>query len=208
MIKIKGLCKSYTKVIFDDFNLEIKAGQFVMLSGESGRGKSTLLNIIGMLDNEFEGDVEILGYQNPEIGSKIGRSLLNNDISYVFQNFGLIDNKSIYENLVIISTIRKLSKKQKCEEIKRVLKRVNLVVDIDSPVYELSGGEQQRVAIAKVILKSPQLILCDEPTGSLDEENAHAILQILSELNKLGSTIIVASHDPLTKQYANMIIEL
>lgn len=208
MIEINGLYKKYNKVIFDGLNLTINDGQFVLISGESGRGKSTLLNIIGMLDNDYKGDVVILDFENPRIDSKIGRMLLKNDISYLFQNFGLIDNKTIYQNLAIVSTIRKLSKQQKRFEIEKALARVNLDMDIDSPIYELSGGEQQRVAIAKIILKAPKLILCDEPTGSLDEENARTIMEILSKLNSKGSTIVIASHDPLTKEYVDSIIEL
>lgn len=208
MIKIKDLYKEYNKVIFDDFNLEIKEGQFVLFSGESGKGKSTLLNIIGMLDSDYGGDIEILGHENPQIDSKVGRLLLNNDISYLFQNFGLMDNKTIYENLAIISKIRSLSKKEKQKAIKEVLEKVNLQMSVDSPIYELSGGEQQRVAIAKVILKSPKLILCDEPTGSLDKVNANSIMQILTDLNRQGSTIVIASHDPLTKVYVDTEIKL
>lgn len=208
MIEINNLYKAYNKVIFNEFNLEIADGEFVLLSGESGRGKSTLLNIIGMLDSDYQGSVKILGYEDPVIDSKIGRKLLNDEISYIFQNFGLIDNKTIYDNLAIVSSIRKLKKSQKREEIEASLSRVNLQLDINSPIYELSGGEQQRVAIAKAILKSPRLILCDEPTGSLDEENARLIMEILCKLNEQGSTIVIASHDPLAREYVDTVVEL
>lgn len=208
MIEINGLSKQYNKVIFDNFDMDIDEGQFVLISGESGRGKSTLLNIIGMLDTDYEGSVCVLGYEQLQIDSKVGRRLLNNDISYLFQNFGLIDNKTIYENLVIISKVKKYKKKQRVSLMKEALEKVKLDMDINTPIYELSGGEQQRVAVAKIILKAPKLILCDEPTGSLDQDNAHAIMTILSELNKQGSTIVIASHDPLVKQYVTNIIEL
>lgn len=208
MIELNQLYKEYNKVIFEDFNMKIDKGQFVLLSGSSGSGKSTLLNIIGLLDSQYEGDLRLLGYDNPRINTKLGRSLLNSEISYLFQNFGLIDNQTIYENLAIISTIRKQSKKSKIDQIENALAKVSLNASVKTPIYELSGGEQQRVAMAKIILKSPKLILCDEPTGSLDSENADIIMKILSELNKSGSTIIIASHDDLVRQYVDYEIRL
>lgn len=208
MIEIEELCKSYSKEIFLDFNLTIEQGESVLISGKSGRGKSTLLNIIGMLDDDYEGNVNILGYDNPMIDSKEGRGLLKTDISYVFQNYGLMDNKTIYQNLNIVHSVRKLKKKNKAEVMNDVLEQVNLNLSIDTPIYELSGGEQQRVAIAKVILKQPKLILCDEPTGSLDSDNAKTILGILKKLNEDGSTIIIASHDPIVNDYVDRIIGL
>lgn len=208
MIEIEELCKSYSKEIFLDFNLTIEQGESVLISGKSGRGKSTLLNIIGMLDDDYEGNVNILGYDNPMIDSKEGRDLLKTDISYVFQNYGLMDNKTIYQNLNIVHSVRKLKKKNKAEVMNDVLEQVNLNLSIDTPIYELSGGEQQRVAIAKVILKQPKLILCDEPTGSLDSDNAKTILGILKKLNEDGSTIVIASHDPIVNDYVDRIIGL
>lgn len=206
MISLSNITKYYSKRLYEDFNLEIEERDFVLLSGPSGCGKSSLLNIIGMLDNEYEGNLTIMGYENPSIDSKEGRNLLRNDISYLFQNYGLMDNKSIFENLKIVklSGTRKDKKKQ-CND---TLAKLGLNMSLKTPVYELSGGEQQRVAMAKILLKRPKIILCDEPTGSLDKENAKLILELLKELNEAGNTIVIASHDDEVAKYANKIVNI
>lgn len=207
MIKIEKLNKKYNdKVIFKDFNAQINKGDFVLIHGESGAGKSTLLNIIGMLDDEYEGEVTILGKENPDIAEE-GLELLRNDISYLFQNYGLIDNESIYYNFNIINRVRKSKDKEK--QMKSVLKILGLEhLDLKEKIYVLSGGEQQRIAVGKILLKRPKIILCDEPTGSLDKENAMHIIELLKELNEKGTTILVVSHDMIFEEYVNKKIEI
>lgn len=206
MITLSNISKYYNKTLYEDFNLQINEGDFVLLRGVSGSGKSTLLNIIGMLDEEYEGDLTIMGYDNPRIYSKTGRKLLKNDISYLFQNYGLMDNRSIYQNLKIVSISG--SKKEKEQKYLEVLAKVNLDMDLSTPIYELSGGEQQRVALAKILLKKPKIILCDEPTGSLDQENAKGVMELLKGLNGDGSTIIIASHEQYLDEYVNRIVNI
>lgn len=209
MIKLTGINKSFNKnKVLNDIEIQIRENDFFLIKGPSGAGKSTLLNIIGMLELADTGDVCIANIKNPKINKKSGRNLLKNKISYLFQNYGLIDNKSIEYNLLIALKFKKIKKKEKIILIKKALNTVNLDKNIKTKIYNLSGGEQQRVAIAKLFLKDSDIILCDEPTGSLDEENRNAVLKLLTKLNKEGKTIIIVSHDPIMTNYINAYYDL
>ncbi|MFV0288374.1 MAG: ABC transporter ATP-binding protein [Mycoplasmatales bacterium] len=207
MIKIKNLSKKYgIKEIFKNLNLEIDQGDFIWIYGVSGAGKTTLLNILGMLDEDYTGSIEILGLKNPKIDGS-GKALLKNDISYLFQNYGLVEYESIYYNLNVINKVAK--KKDKKEIMQQVLQKVGLKhLKLKQAVYELSGGEQQRLAIAKILLKQPKIIFCDESTGSLDMQNAKVIMNLLKELNNQGATIVIVSHDDLVANYVNKKLEI
>lgn len=207
ILKISNLTKNYKdKKIFNSLNLEVNSGDFLWIYGKSGAGKSTLLNIIGMLEQDFEGNLKLFNYENPTIEGE-GKKILKNDLSYLFQNYGLIDNEDCYYNLNIINKIKgKINKKEMMIE---ALKEVGLdEYMLEKKVYTLSGGEQQRLAIAKIILKKPKLILCDEPTGSLDEENSIKVMEILKKLNDSGITIIIVSHDKRIEKYANKKLKI
>ena len=196
IITLKDICKKYDdKIIFDNFNLEIPKGDFVSIIGESGAGKSTLLNIIGLLENADSGDLIINNIKNPKLSRKSGVLLLRNNISYLFQNYGLIDNETVLENLLISLHFIHKSKKEKKIKISEALKKVGLNGYENKKIYKLSGGEQQRVALAKIILKPCDIILADEPTGSLDENNKLDVLHILQEFNEEGKTVVVVTHD-------------
>lgn len=192
--------------MLDGISLNIDEGDFFWIKGDSGKGKSTLLNIIGLLDEEYKGYLEIDGKSNLSINNKAGRLLLKNDISYLFQNYGLVDNDTIYQNLSMLKTLSK--SKNKKEKMLNALKIVGLNMPLNTKVFTLSGGEQQRVAMAKVILKDAKLILCDEPTGSVDEGNRNIILNILKEFNKQGRTIVIVSHDKYISKYATKTFEI
>lgn len=205
MIELININKSYYELeIFNDFNLKINEGDFVMITGSSGSGKTTLLNIIGLIENFDHGTLKVLDYTNPKLLKKSGRTLLKNNYGYLFQNFGLIDNISIYENLKIST---KYNKKSKTDIIK-TLKMVGINKDLDTIIYTLSGGEQQRVAIAKLMLKDADIILCDEPTGSLDKENRDIVMSILTKLHKQGKTLIMVTHDSEILSLASRVISL
>ena len=208
-VKLEDISKKFKeKVIFDKFSLEIEAGEFVSVMGESGTGKSTLLNIIGLLEKADSGDVIIHGVKNANMYKTNGRNLLRNNIAYLFQNYGLLENETVMYNLAISSRFLKLSKADKHKKTLEALAQVGLQGFENKKIYTLSGGEQQRVALAKIILKPSDIILADEPTGSLDDKNKDSVLQILKRLNNEGRTVIVVTHDTVVSECAKRIINL
>lgn len=207
VIKLEHIKKSFgNRVIFDDFNLQIEAGEFLCISGESGKGKSTLLNIMGILDTPDYGDVTILGQKNPYFTTKSGKRLLRNEISYIFQNYGLVEDRSVKYNLEISG---EFSRKNKKQDLIEALNKVGLNESfLQQKIYALSGGEQQRVALARLYLKDCSIVLADEPTGSLDAKNRENIMKILLDLNKKGITVIVVTHDFEVEKCASRVIKL
>lgn len=202
MIQISNLSKAFgDHVLFDNFSLTVDSGEFVILSGTSGSGKTTLLNIIGALEKFDSGSVMIDGIDinNP----KTHRQYFSDKVGFLFQNFVLIEDKTVRQNLAMI---RKSNASG--VSIEDALSRVGLADKIDSKVYTLSGGEQQRVALARLMIKKCDLILADEPTGSLDKKNAERVLRILSDLNKLGKTIILVTHDEEIKKRGWRVVDL
>ncbi|NLJ16656.1 MAG: putative bacteriocin export ABC transporter [Clostridiales bacterium] len=209
VIKLINICKKYDdKVIFDNLNLEINEGEFVSIVGESGAGKSTLLNIIGLLETADSGDIIIHNVKNPKLQKRSGSILLRNNIAYLFQNYGLIDNETVLENLMISLRFRQMTKKEKIKEAQKALENVGLSGLGKKKVYKLSGGEQQRVALAKIMLKPCDIILADEPTGSLDNDNKHAVLNILKKFNEEGKTVIVVTHDSVVAECAKRSVKI
>ncbi|WP_197066532.1 ABC transporter ATP-binding protein [Beduini massiliensis] len=209
IIRINGLTKTFNnRKIIDNMNFTVSEGEMIAVTGKSGTGKTTLLNIIGLIENFDEGNYWFYDQLNVKPNSKEATLLIRNHISYLFQNFALIDDESILNNLLIGLEFKNLNKKEKIEEINNVLQRVNIQHELHTKVSSLSGGEQQRVAIARLILKQGQLILADEPTGSLDEENREVILSLLKELNRDGKTIIIVTHDLYVANKCDRIISL
>lgn len=193
LIKLENITKTFNgEPIFVNFNLEIDKGEFLGIAGRSGAGKSTLLNIIGLLE-ECEGTVSIKGKKIDNINSKEARLVLKNDIGYLFQNYALIDDLTVYDNLTII--FDKTPKKERRTLALRELSELGLGDVLEKKIYQLSGGEQQRVAMARLILRDSEIILADEPTGSLDKKNGAIIMSLLKELHMQGKTIIMVSHD-------------
>lgn len=208
MIKLENVSKSYSKSILKNISLEIKQGEFVAIVGESGKGKSTLLNIIGLLEKADSGKVFIDGECNIEPNSSKVAKVLRYKINYLFQNFALIDEKNVYKNLMLSLQYVKANKKRKIQMIDSVLSKVGLEGYGNRKVFELSGGEQQRVAIARCMLKPCKIVLADEPTGSLDINNRDRVLKLLNELNKEGKTIIIVTHDKEVAESCGRIINL
>ena len=196
-ITLKNINKRFgDNIVLDDFSIEVTQGDYVSITGESGKGKTTILNIIGMLNVPDSGTVTILGNKNPDFSSHVAIQLRRNNISYLFQNYGLIDTETVEYNIHISLSFKKLSKAEKKQMIMEALERVGLSGYEKRKIFTLSGGEQQRVALAKIIAKSPTIILADEPTGSLDEKNKNYVLKILDDFNREGKTVIVVTHDP------------
>lgn len=183
-------------------------GQITTVFGPSGVGKSTLLNIIGTLESFDDGDVNLFGMNAPKINSKQAMLLRREKISYLFQNFGLIDDQSIKQNLEIACQYMHTSKKEKQLKINKALQTVGIELDIKTKIYQLSGGEQQRIAIARLLLKPSELILADEPTGSLDFKNRNFIIQEMLNLKSKGKTIVIVTHDPEFKKISDNIVHL
>lgn len=202
MIEVKNISKSFeSNEIFKNFDLTIEDGEFVVITGKSGCGKTTLLNMIGGLEKVDEGEILVDGVdickrrnQLPYFQKKVG---------FLFQNFALVDTKTVRENL---DMIYKKSRSEISPE--EALEQVGLKDKIDTKVYKLSGGEQQRVALARLMVKKCDIILADEPTGALDIGNAKMVLDILKELNKMGKTIIMVTHAKEFVVYGNRNIAL
>ena len=167
------------KILFHDFSLAIERGEFLAIMGESGAGKTTLLNIMGLLEKPDSGAVTICGQKNPAFSSRAAVELRRHRISYLFQNYGLVDTETVENNMRTATPFKRIGKKEERRLIAEALEQAGLKGYEKRKVYTLSGGEQQRVALAKVIAKSPQIIFADEPTGSLDEHNRNDVLAIL-----------------------------
>lgn len=202
MIELININKSFgDKVLFDDYNLKIKRGEFVIISGDSGSGKTTLLNMIGALEKVDAGQIKVNGIDI--LNKRNQLKYYRNTVGFLFQNFVLLEDKTVYQNLNII-----WKNNRSGLSIEEALKKVGLEDCINSKVYTLSGGEQQRVALARLMIKKCTLILADEPTGSLDRKNAERVLSILKQLNKEGVTIIIVTHNDELKEKGDRIIEL
>lgn len=203
MIKLSGVSKSFgERKLFDNLNLEINDGEFVIFMGASGCGKTTLLNIIGSLEEITEGEVLIDGKDIFKSSNHI--RLYGEKIGFLFQNFALVEQKTVRENLALVK-----GKFRSPKTIEAALEEVGLADKIDSKVFTLSGGEQQRVALARLMIKKCDIILADEPTGSLDKANAVAVMEILKEMNtEQHKTVIMVTHDESLKSYGSRIIEL
>lgn len=210
LIKLDGVYKSFgDKEIFSNLSLEIEAGEFVAIMGASGAGKTTLLNIMGLLDSPTKGSVTVCGKQSSAgLSSGTATLLRREQMSYLMQNYGLIDTETVEYNLSISARFKKVNKQQKRQLYEYALGRVGLAGFEKRKIYTLSGGEQQRVALAKIIIKSPQIILADEPTGSLDQANRDVVLKMLENFNKEGKTVVVVTHDPVVNSCANRHIKI
>ena len=209
MIKLENVTKTIgKKVILENLSLKINQGDLVAIVGKSGSGKSTLLNLLGLIDGDYTGHHEIFGQQNVPVNSVKSQAIIREHISYLFQNFALIDNETVEYNLMLALKYVKLSKKDKVKKIEEILERVGLPSTLHQKVSELSGGEQQRIAVARAILKPSQLLLADEPTGSLDPENRDLVLNFLLDMNKEGKTVIIVTHDAYVAQQCHRVIEL
>ena len=202
MIEIKNLNKSFGEnVIFKDFSCQIKDGEFVVFAGKSGCGKTTLLNIIGALEKPDGGEIIVDGIDITK--RKNQKNYFKNTVGFLFQNFALIENKTVKQNLDFIQ------KNQRTETtVSEALNQVGLSGKEDTPVYKLSGGEQQRVALARLMIKKCKLVLAEEPTGSLDRDNADTVMEILKKMNEKGKTVILVTHDGRIIENASRVITL
>ena len=208
MIELQHIWKQFgSRIIFSDLNLNFQSGIVYALIGDSGCGKTTLLNMLAKLETFDKGEIV---YKGKSLTSLKNEEFYRNELGYLFQNFGLLESQTIRENLELGLIGKKQNKKQEKERLLlQALQAVRLdYLSLNQKIYELSGGEAQRVALAKIILKNPPLILADEPTASLDPKNSKEIMEILLELRNANRTIIIATHNPSIWKMADQVIHL
>lgn len=213
MIKVTDLSKVFrTEEIettaLDKVSFEIKAGEFVAIMGPSGCGKSTLLNIIGLLDNPTGGSYEFQGTEVSSLKERERTRSRKGNIGFVFQSFNLIDELNVYENVELPLRYLNISASERKRKVTAILKRMNISHRARHFPQQLSGGQQQRVAIARAVVADPKLILADEPTGNLDSRNGKEVMDLLTELNKEGTTIVMVTHSQRDAASAQRTINL
>ena len=207
MIKIEHLTKSFgERIVFQDINLQFAAGKVYALIGNSGCGKTTLLNILAKLEPYDKGSISYRGQELRKIKS---HHFFKDELGYLFQNFCLLENETVAANLELGLIGQKLTKQEKKQREEEVLEKVGLdYLTLDRKIYELSGGVAQRIALAKVILKDPPLILADELTAALDPETSEEIMNLLLSLKKPDRLMIIATHNPVIWEKADEVIRL
>lgn len=189
-------------------NLHIEKGEFVAIMGPSGCGKSTLLNVIGLLDNPTSGSYFFDGVEVGGFKERHRTELRKGNIGFVFQSFNLIDELNVYENVELPLIYLNIKTKERKEMVEKVLERMKISHRKKHFPQQLSGGQQQRVAIARAVVANPKLILADEPTGNLDSKNGLEVMNLLTELNREGTTIIMVTHSLHDSEFAHRVINL
>lgn len=213
MIKTEKLCKVFRTdevetLALTDVDLTVAAGEFLAVMGPSGCGKSTLLNIIGLLDNPTSGSYQLFGKEVSRLNENERTDFRKGRIGFVFQNFNLIDDLTVEQNVELPLTYMKISSAERRKRVSEILSRVNISHRRSHLPSQLSGGQQQRVAVARALVTAPQLILADEPTGNLDSHNGQEVMELLSELNASGTTIVMVTHSERDAAYAHRVINL
>ena len=213
MLKLHDLYKIYRTdevetVALNGVNFEIEQGDFVAVMGPSGCGKSTLLNIVGMLDNLTEGsyfffDENIAAYKEAQL-----TAIRKQNIGFIFQNFNLIDELSVAENIELALLYHKMPSSQRKKRVARVMDRMGIAHRAKHMPGQLSGGQQQRVAVARAVVGNQPLILADEPTGNLDSVHGQEVMEMLRSLNEEGTTIVMVTHSPSHADYAHRTVNL
>jgi len=213
MIEIKALSKTFKSaqvetLALSNINIRIEEGEFVAVMGPSGCGKSTLLNIMGLLDAPSSGAYYFKGEDISNLLEKEKGQVRKNNIGFVFQNFNLIDELTVFENVELPLKYLGFHKKERKEMVLKMLERMQLIHRKTYFPVELSGGQQQRVAIARAVISNPRLILADEPTGNLDSIQGNEVMEMLRELNEAGTTIVMVTHSQNDADYSGRIIRL
>ena len=213
MIKIENLSKVFRTeevetVALNGVNMQVSEGEFVAIMGPSGCGKSTLLNTLGLLDNPTGGSYQLLGTEVADLQEKQRTRLRKGVIGFVFQSFNLIDELNVFENVELPLTYLGVKASERKRMVNDMLKRMNISHRAKHYPQQLSGGQQQRVAIARAVITNPKLILADEPTGNLDSKNGQEVMNLLTELNQEGTTIVMVTHSKHDAGFAHRIIHL
>ena len=213
MIKISDLEKIYRTeevetVALDKMNLEVNEREFVAIMGPSGCGKSTLLNILGMLDEPTSGNFQFNGTEVSKFNENRRSDLRKANIGFVFQSFNLIDELTVYQNVELPLIYNNVKATERKALVEAALEGVQMMPRKNHYPSQLSGGQQQRAAVARAVVNSPKLILADEPTGNLDSKNGVDVMQMLTQLNEKGTTIVMVTHSEHDAQYAQRIVRM
>lgn len=213
MIKTEKLTKVFRTDEVETYalngvDINVKKGEFVAIMGPSGCGKSTLLNILGLLDNSSEGSYQLNGREVSKLSEKNRTRTIKGNIGFVFQSFILMDELNVYENVALPLNYLNMRPKERKDRVQQILKRMKIGHRAKHFPQQLSGGQQQRVAIARAVVANPKLILADEPTGNLDSKNGIEVMNLLSELNREGTTIVMVTHSDCDAGFANRTIHL
>lgn len=213
MIKIENLEKIYkTEEIetsaLNGINLEVKAGEFVSIMGPSGCGKSTLLNVMGLLDKPENGSYHFAGTELLKLNDRERSNFRKRNMGFVFQNFNLIDELTVFENIELPLIYNKVDSTERKRLVNEMIERMNIVNRSGHFPQQLSGGQQQRVAVARALVTKPKLVLADEPTGNLDSLHGNEVMELLCELNEAGTTIIMVTHSSNDASFSNRVINL
>ena len=213
MIQVENLSKSFRTeevetIALNNVSFSVNDGEFVAIMGPSGCGKSTLLNILGLLDNPSGGKYLLGDKEVSSLKEKQRTDVRKGEIGFVFQSFNLIDELNVEENIELPLTYLNVSKAERKEKVKEIMKRMGISHRAKHFPHQLSGGQQQRVAIARAVVFGPKLILADEPTGNLDSRNGAEVMGLLTELNREGTTIIMVTHNEHDASIAHRIIRL
>jgi putative ABC transport system ATP-binding protein len=213
MIRTVGLNKVFRTeevetTALNNITFEVTEGEFVAVMGPSGCGKTTLLNILGLLDNPTGGELHFLGREVSKEGEKQRAILRRRSIGFVFQSFNLIEDLTVYENVELPLVYLRLPRSQRKRRVAELLKQMKITARSGHYPHQLSGGQQQRVAVARAVVAGPALILADEPTGNLDSENGAEVMNLLTELNARGTTVVMVTHSRAYADYANRVLHL
>ena len=213
MIKTAGLSKVYTTeevetTALNNVNVEIKAGEFVAVMGPSGCGKSTLLNVLGLLDQPSAGEYFLNDEEVAKYSERQRANLRKGNIGFVFQSFNLIDELTVYENVELPLLYLKVKAAERKQRVEEVLDYMGITHRKNHFPQQLSGGQQQRVAVGRAIVARPKLILADEPTGNLDSTHGGEVMDLLTELNRNGTTIVMVTHSTHDAGYSHRVIHL
>jgi putative ABC transport system ATP-binding protein len=213
MIKVTNLEKYYRTedvetVALNKLSFEIKEGEFVAVMGPSGCGKSTLLNIVGLLDDPDGGSFLFNGVEVVDFNERKRADMRKRNIGFVFQSFNLIDELTVFENVELPLIYLGMKAAERKEKVEHVLDKIKIMHRRNHYPQQLSGGQQQRVAVARAVVNNPKLILADEPTGNLDSSNGNEVMQLLTDLNDQGTTIIMVTHSEHDARYSHRVIRM
>ena len=195
-------------VALNKISIDVKEGEFVAIMGPSGCGKSTLLNILGLLDDPDNGSFVFNGIEVAKFNERKRAELRKQNIGFVFQSFNLIDELTVYENVELPLIYTKVPSAERKIRVEKVLDQMQIMHRRNHFPQQLSGGQQQRVAVARAVVNNPKLILADEPTGNLDSTNGNEVMQLLTDLNEKGTTIIMVTHSEHDAKFSHRIIRM
>lgn len=211
MIQIKNLSKVFrteeveTKAL-NEVSITINQGEFVTIMGASGSGKSTLLNIIGLLDGASAGNYELLNQEMIGLKEQEKSKVRKQNIGFIFQNFNLIDELSVYDNIELPLIYNNIPSSERKKKVEIIAERLNISHRLKHYPQQLSGGQQQRVAVARALINDPKIILADEPTGNLDSKNGNEVMELLTDLHAQGSTILMVTHSDYDASFSQRTI--